>query len=292
MTLPNLRLWVTNQGPPTVADLIHHGVPDGDISLFPSLKGLDLDGEAAFEWLSLFLPAKNRAPPWVMAGNNLPLLTYHLPNVPIDSSLLSRLLPFTHLVDVFLDMGCFLRPCSSHFTDQDVENFAMSLPKLEALTLGGWPCGSNTCPTTVHSLLSLSIHCTKLRHLNIHFRTEDLGMDMMELIVHAYSQDLHLKPKCPLETLVTEGMYVKLGERDPIFIGLGMLMVFPSLSKFVSMSPLWTKLEVVVKGLAMMGESRVTLTENFARCINEARVRAESGGQNLPAVSSCRGSVQ
>ena len=76
MRLPKLCIWVARQGPPQVTDLIRHGVPDGVTSLFPSLKVLDIRNKVALEWLSLFEAAKNRASLWIIAGNNLPLLTY------------------------------------------------------------------------------------------------------------------------------------------------------------------------------------------------------------------------
>ena len=202
MKLPNLRVWNTKQGPPQVTDLIHHGVPNGVISLFPSLDVLDIYGEAALEWLSLFEAANNGTLPWTMPGGSLPVLAYRHPTLPIDSPLVTRVLPFAGLTDVLFDMGCFMRPCVSKFTDQDVERLAIALPNLEALTLGGWPCHGDTCPTTVRSLLFLSVHCTKLRHLNIHFRMANLRADMLDLLGYAYSQGLHSKPKCPLNALV------------------------------------------------------------------------------------------
>ena len=145
MRLPKLCIWVARQGPPQVTDLIRHGVPDGVTSLFPSLKVLDIRNKVALEWLSLFEAAKNRASLWIIAGNNLPLLTYRHRTLPIDSSLVFRFLPFAHLVELTADMECFLRPCASQFTDQDVERLAIALPKLELLALGS-PCGADTCP--------------------------------------------------------------------------------------------------------------------------------------------------
>jgi len=285
MKLPNLRAWITGLGPPQVTDLIHHGVPDGVTTLFPSLKVLDLNGEAALEWLSLFEAAKKRTSPWIMAGDSLPVLIYRHPTTPMDSTLFSRLLPFTDLVDVFLDMGCFLRSCVSQFTDQDVEHLAIALPKLEVLTLGSWPCNADTCPTTVRSLLFLSIHCTKLKRLNIHFRTANLRADILALLGYAYSQGLHLRPKCTLEALVTGEMFIKLTDHDTVLISMGMLMIFPSLAKFVSRSPHWAQLDVMVKVLGQV-RGMATVTENLMMCLNEARESVENGVPVRSAVSS------
>ena len=286
MKLPNLRILVTKQGPPQVTDLIHHGVPDGVTSLFPSLNVLDLNGEAALEWLSLFEAANNRTPPWIMAGGSLPVLAFRQLTLPMDSSLVSRVLPLTGLTEVFFDMGCLFRPCVSKFTDQDVERLAIALPKLEALTLGGWPCSEDTCPTTIRSLLFLSVHCTKLDHLNIHFRTANLRADMLDLLSYAYSHDLQSKPKCPLQALIVEDMFPKLDDYDPVFISIGMLMIFPSLVRFGTRSPAWAKLGVTVKAFGLVGEQMKELTENFMRILNEAEEQAENGTPTRSAVST------
>ena len=285
MKLPNLRVWVTEQEPPEVTELIHHGIPDGVTSLFPSLKLLKLRGKAALEWLPLFEAAKSRSSPWIMAGNSLPALAYHHPTLPMDSSLLSIFLPFTNLVDVDINMGCFFRPCVSRFTDQDVERLAIALPKLETLSLGGeWPCSADTCPTTIRSLLFLSIHCTNLRSLNIHFRMASLRLDMMDTLGYAYSHGLHSKPKCVLERLVTGEMYIELSDYDPALISMGMLMIFPSLTTFVTRSPAWGRLEVLVNGLRQV-EGLAALTEKFMMCLNVGEL-VENGVTVRSIVSS------
>ena len=287
MKLPNLRVWITEQEPPEVTEVIHYGIPDGVPSFFPSLKLLKLRGQAALEWLSLFGAAKSRSSPWITAGNSLPALAYHHPTLPMDSSLLSRFHPFTSLVDIEINMGCFYRPCVSRFTDQDVERLAVALPKLETLSLGGeWPCSANTCPTTIRSLLFLSIHCTKLRSLNIHFRTASLRSDMLDTLGYAYSHGLHSKPKCVLERLVTGEMYIELADYDPELISMGMLMIFPSLTKFVTRSPAWGRLETLVKGLRQV-EGLATLTEKFMTRLNEVGESVENGVPVRSAVSFC-----
>lgn len=285
MMLSNLQTWVTEQGPPETADLIRHGLPDGVASLFPSLEALDLRSEAALEWLPLFEATNNGTPPWTMAGGSLPILAYRHSTLPVDSSLVSRILPLAGLTDVFLDMGCLLRPCTSKFTDQDVERLAIALPKLEALTLGGWPCGSDTCPTTVRSLLSLSIHCIKLRYLSIHFRTANLRADLLELLDYAYSHGLQSRPKCPLGTLVTGEMPLELAEHDFVLVSMGMFMIFPSLVKFSSRSPVWAKLELMVMAFGRVGGQITAVTESFIKVLKEAREQAQNGSPVRSVVS-------
>lgn len=237
MNLPNLREWTTDQEPPQVADLIRHGVPDGPASLFPSLQLLQLRGEPALGWLSFFSASKDQFPPWTLAGN-LIHLTYVHPAVVVDSSLLSKFLPFTNVVELFVGEGCPLIPllvdarCTSRFTDQDVESLAIAMPKLEVLTLGKWLCGANTCPTTVLSLLFLSVHCTKLRRLSIHFRTSNMAADVMAMVDYASSHDLHQKPKCVLNTLVLGCHIPHLEDHEVALVSAGISAIFPSLTQF------------------------------------------------------------
>ena len=287
MKLPNLDIWVTEQGPPQVTDLIRHGVPDGVFSLFPSLKGLNLRGEAALGWLTLFETTKDRTPPWIVACDGLVAITYYHHALPIDSSLTSRFLPFVDLSDLRIMMGCLFRPCASRFTDQDVERLAIALPRLEILKLGDRPCSADTCPTTVRSLLSLSIHCTKLEYLNIHFRMANLRADVLGMLAYAYSQGLHSKPKCALKTLVAGGMPIRLSDYDPGLVSIGVLMIFPSLTEFDARggSPAWSRVGTLVKALGQVRDT-AALTEVFMTRLNEARELAEKGIPTCSAVRS------
>jgi hypothetical protein len=284
MKLPNLCIWATRQGPPQVTDLIRHGVPDG-VTSFPSLEVLDMRSEAGLEWLPLLEATKNRTSPWIIAGGNLPALTYHHLTLPLDSSLVSRFLPFADLVNLNLKTGagCFMRPCVSRFMDQDVEHLAIALPKLEVLTLG-WPCSEDTCPTIVRSLLFLFIHCTKLKHLSIHFRMASLQADMVDTLGYAYSQGLHSRPKCALEVLVTEEMPLRSTD-NAVVVQAGLLMIFPSLTNLAARSPTWAQLEVIVKALGPQKELPAAM-EKLMRYIKEARELAENGVPARSAVSS------
>ena len=285
MKLPNLRVWVTEQGPPQVTDLIRHGIPDGPTSLFPSLEKLDIRSEASLEWLPLFEAAKSRASPWIIAGGSLPALAYHHPTLPFDSPLVSKFLPFTDLVNLSLKtgMGCLLRPCISQFTDQDVERLAIALPKLEVLMLG-WPCGEDTCPTTVRSLLFLSVHCIKLKHLNIHFRMASLQADLVDTLGYAYSQGLHSRPKCALESLVTGEMRLESSD-NTVVLPIGLLMIFPSLTKLAARSSTWAQLELMVTALRLL-EGTQGMMEGLMKYIKEAREPVENGVPARSAVSS------
>jgi len=284
MKLPNLRDWTTWQRPPQVTDLVRHGVLDCVASLFPSLLKLDLWGEVSLEWLSLFEAVKNRDPPWIMAGDSLPMVSCGHSTLPIDSSLISRFLPFADLVDLRIRAKCFFRSCVSKFTDEDAERLTAALPKLEVVTLGECPCIPDTCPTTVRSLLSFSIHCQKLKYLNIHFHTSDLRADMLDLLGNAYSQNLHSKPKCVLETLAPHMLPLDLSDCNPALFSMGMLMIFPSLTKLASYSPEWVQLEVLVKAMRHDRECEVA-TEELMRSLSEAMESVGNDIRTLSAVS-------
>ena len=276
--LPHLRGWITEQRPPEVAELIHHGVPDGAASLLPSLGVLRLQNETALGWFSLFEAAKSRTPPWTVAGDNLPQISFHHPTfLPVDSALISRLLPLASLVDVEIGMGCLLGHCASRITDQDAERLAIALPRLEALSLCEQPCHADTCPTTIRSLLSFSIHCPKLRYLSVHFRTASLRADMLDMLAYVCSQGLHSRPKCVLKELVTGGMHFEMSDYDPVLISIGMLIIFPSLTKFITKyfersGPVWDRLEILV---GLLGQTDTT--EELMVCLNGARGPAENG---------------
>ena len=286
MNLPNLGTWITEQGPPQEMDLIRHGVPDGPFSLLPSLQAVSMRGDPVLKWLPLFGDAKDRSPPWTMAGKGLATITYSHSTLPMDCTFISRFLPLKALVDLQINVDCFFQPCPSKFTDQDVERLAIALPKLKTLTLGEWPCNSDTCPTTIRSLLSLSIHCTQLKYLNIHFRMVTLRADVLDMLGYAYSQGLHSKPKCALETLVVQEMHLVLSDYDPALISMGMLMIFPSLTKFFSehLSPTWARLELLVKDFGQV-KGIAILTEQLMKCLSEARESVDDGITMRSAVS-------
>ena len=207
---------------------------------------------------------------------------------PIDSSLVSKFLPLTDLVDVRISAGCPLQSCVSRFTDEDVERLAIALPKLEVLTLGERPCKANTCPTTILSLLSLSIHCTKLRYLNIHFSTRNIWVDMLDTFCDAYSHGLHLRPKSGLKTLVVQDtpLDIDYSGHTPAFVSMGMVMIFPSLNKFVSETSAWDRLEFVVKNFGLDPELPV-LTEKLVKLLYEMKVQAEENPGAPPGSFVC-----
>jgi hypothetical protein len=76
-----------------------------------------------------------------------------------------------------------------------------------------------------------------------------LQVDMVDTLAYAYSQGLDLYQKCPLEALVTGGMPLQIANHNTTIISVGMLMIFPSLEKIVTISPTWARLGGTVKAL-------------------------------------------
>ena len=260
MDLPSLRQWTTEQEPPEVADLIHHGVPDGPASLLSSLQLLQLRGEPTLGWLSFFNSPKDQSPSWTLANNNLINLAHYriaADMAVIDSALLSKFLPFTSLVNMFIGEGCQIEDsnCTSRFTDEDVESLAIAMPKLEVLTLGRRPCNANTCPTTVLSFLFLSIHCTKLKQLSIHFRTSNMPAEIMSMVDYASSHDLFQRPKCPLDTLVMGDQILHLEDHEIALVSVGIAVIFPFLTRFGESFNRASLLKNTIAALGMAQES-------------------------------------
>ena len=283
VNLPNLRNWTTEQKPPRVTALIHGGVPDGPTSLLPSLESLQLRGEAALEWLSLFDTTKNCYPTRTVVADNLSHLLYSHSTLIADSTLLSKLLPLANLVEVTLCLRCTSPEdtgCASGFSDEDVECLAIALPKLEVLRLGEAPCGANTCPTTILSLFFLSIHCANLKLLSIHFRTTNMATDVMAMVDYAHSHDLQRRPKCTLDILVAGDQIVPLGGYESALISMGISMIFPSLTQ-IQGSRDWGQLKRVV---TMCGKAQEST--DLMGFLNELRLSEGHLSSSILLVSS------
>jgi len=69
--------------------------------------------------------------------------------------------------------------------------------------------------------------------------------------------------------------FFDLAGRNPTLFLVGTLMIFPSLVKFVTVSPIGARVEVLVKDLG--GGSITAVAENMIRILNETREQAENG---------------
>jgi hypothetical protein len=226
MQLPNLSYWRTTQGPPRAVST----------SIFPSLEKLDLYGQEALPWLHLLASHEKGILPKGSAsarshtniGEALKFLDCPDSTI-IDSTFLSSIVRFRSLVRLQVHTvcprggvdGCFFR-----IADDDVKDLAAALPHLSHLRLGQ-PCYSNTCNTTVTSLMSISAHCPDLAVLETHFNTRTIVSDMRRLLDGDAGRD---EAKCKLRKLCVGIMPLEVREEDIQAIARGFNVIFPYLT--------------------------------------------------------------
>ena len=106
----------------------------------------------------------------------------------------------------------------------------MALPQLQSLLLG-YPCGKNTCATTVACLLPISVHCPKLQSLNIHFNTTTIVDDLKNISEDPQFQELPSLQKCTLWRLDIREMPLTFDEPNFKAVALGVVDIFPNLER-------------------------------------------------------------
>jgi len=141
---------------------------------------------------------KSAAPPWLhlLASHGKPVLwnssipaTSHTDvretlkyldcswSTIIDSIFLSPLVCFRNLVALCVHASCSdVDGCVFGLIDDDMEDLAAALPHLKRLQFGP-PCRSNSCNTTVASLMLISIHCLYITVLETHFSALGIADD-------------------------------------------------------------------------------------------------------------------
>ena len=117
---------------------------------------------------------------------------------------------------LYADTYCKANGCTFRLTDPNMENLAAAMPRLEHLDLG-FPCHSNSCNTTVVSLLSISTNCLDLRFLEIHFNASTIAADMRRLLDGGPGHD---KAKCQLRMLCVGYLPIEVGEEDDEPVGV------------------------------------------------------------------------
>jgi len=224
MQLPNLRSWVAYHPPPQAFPL----------PTFPSLEKLTIE-RTALPWLHLLAACgqgkHSSAPASAIMNTNIKetLKVLTCPRgTAVDRRLLSSISSFRNLVTVY-NYPC-QSDCLFDLTDKDVENFAAALPSLVDLRLGGG-CESNTCRTTVSSLLSISIHCLELKFLETHFNTHNIVEDMECLLDEGTGRG---KPKCKLQSLSVGSLPLRVPEFANETLAVGFTDIFPCLEVFTS----------------------------------------------------------
>jgi hypothetical protein len=83
------------------------------------------------------------------------------------------LVSFKQLTELEIGFSCE-GGCSSTINDDIITELAQAMPRLEALWLGGEPCGTPT-GVTAKGLAALASHCPNLSHLRIHFRADSFN---------------------------------------------------------------------------------------------------------------------
>jgi len=108
----------------------------------------------------------------------------------------------------------------------------------------------------------------------------------LDLFSYAYSQGAFSRPRCPLEALVTGEMLRGLADHDSTLISIGMLMIFPSLVKFITRDLLGARVEVMLRPPGPVGESVTALMENLTRMLSEVREWAMNASVPVPSAVS------
>ena len=243
--LPHLRTWRIEGIPPSY--------PASSLPLiFPPLTKLTLGGGAAHGWFSLFqrledgISARQGVTPLSQVKESLKLLYVKDRSSPITGvSFTSPIQMFQNLTVLDAVGSCsgwaMGDPCAFGLNNDDVIKLVMALPQLEVLSLGP-PCAENTCDTTVVCLLPISVHCPKLRQLQIHFNTTNIVDDLNNILKDPRFRGLHLLPRCTLLHLEVYRTPLALDEPGSEIVVEGMLNIFPSLERFTALGGSWNEL--------------------------------------------------
>jgi len=243
--LPHLHTWHIHGPPPTY--------PTSSLPLvFPPLRKLTLGEGAACGWLPLLRRLEDGASttqgvtPLSKTKEFLKVLNIEeMFGINIDPSLVSTIQCFRNLVDLHVDARCpsgdERGECISELNNDNVTELAMVLTQLESLVLGR-PCSKNTCLTTVACLLPISVHCSKLEKLEIHFNTTNIVDDLRNILEDPRFRQLRSLPKCPLTRLDVYDTPLRLDESNLETVLKGMVDIFPSLGDFNGYKEGWRKL--------------------------------------------------
>ena len=242
--LPNLRALRVKGPPPG------YYTPSPP-PVFPPLVEFTLGEHTAHGWLSLFerledrvSPTQDTTPLSKLKGSLKFLKVETLPGLIVGAPLTSPIRIFRNLVDLNVEALCLLYgegPCGFRLNNIDVAELAKALPRLESFLLG-YPCGENTCVTTVACLVSISIHCVKLRRLEVHFNTTNIVDDLKNILADPPFQQLRSLPRCTLTCLDTHQIPLILDGSDLETVVHGMISIFPSLEYCLGYEGIWDEI--------------------------------------------------
>jgi len=255
--LPHLHTWRIRGPPPTY--------PTSSLPLvFPPLRELILGKGAACGWFPLLRRLEGGASttqgvtPLSKAKESLKVLRVEdISGVNFDPSFISTIRCFRNLVRLDVKDFCHGEydnsQCNFKLNNDDIAELAMALTQLESLVLG-YPCFKNTCLTTVACLLPISVHCSELEKLEIHFNTTNVADDFRNILEDPRFQRLRSLPKCPLTYLGVYRTPLRLAESDLETVVKGMVDIFPSLTDFDGFEESWNELSRQITDLRECSE--------------------------------------
>ena len=250
--LPRLRTWHIHGPPPTY--------PTSSLPLvFPPLRELTLWKGAACGWFPLLRCLEDGASttqgvtPLDKAKKSLKVLSVKdMFGINIDPSFVSTIQCFRNLVYLYVYDFCpgedERGECIFKLNNDNVTELAMALTQLESLILGG-PCSKNTCLTTIACLLPISVHCSELEQLEIHFNTTNIADDFRNILEDPRFQQLRSLPRCPLTSLNVYRTPLSLDESGFEIVAKGMVDIFPSLEDCNGFEEGWTELSEKIMDL-------------------------------------------
>jgi len=229
---------------------------------FPPLRELTLGKGAARGWLSLFqrlehgVSTTKCATPLSKTKESLKNLNAKRFSVPIiDASFVSPIQRFRNLAHLNVEIYCFdgddKSQCAFKLNNDNVTELAMALTQLRSLLLGR-TCPKNTCSTTASCLLPISVHCTKLESLEVHFKTTNIVNDFKNISEDPRSQQLRSLPRCPLMCLDVHRIPLSLDGPGIETVAKGMIDIFPSLGLCDGLETIWGRLSERIKELREM----------------------------------------
>jgi len=248
--LPHPCTWRIQSPPPTYSA---SSLP----LVFPPLEVLTLGKSAACGWLPLSRRLEDSTTqgvtPLSKAKEFLKVLNLEdIPGINIDPSFVSTIQCFRNLV--FLNAEDFCQyeydngQCNFELDNDNVTELVMALTQLESLLLG-FPCSENTCLTTVACLLLISVHCSKLERLMIHFNTTNIIDDFRNTLEDPRFQQLRSLPRCPLTALCVYQMPLSFHEPGFETVVKGMVDIFPSLADCDGLERGWDELSRAITDL-------------------------------------------
>lgn len=274
--LPHLHTWHIEGPPPSYST---SSLP----IVFPPLTEFTIGGGAPGEWISLFrrleadISTTRGMAPLSRLKNSLKLL-----NIRLGLSDLVLDVSFTSLIQIFRNL-IFLRVrihcpdqdgegrCAFRLSDDDVTKLTMALPQLEHLSLGR-PCLKNTCATTVACLFQTSVHCVKLRILEIHFNTTTIVGDLKNISRNPRFQGIRSLPKCRVSHMYVDQIPLVLDEPDLETVVNGMVDIFPSLNHCFGLGRVWSRISERITELResqrIVGESSLGFPPSPVTCLN------------------------